>query len=63
MKFLIGITTQGVISFISKAWGGRVSDKYLTDNSGLTSNHLPGDVILQIMVLISGKVLHYFVLK
>ena len=29
IKFLIGITPQGVISFISKAWGGRTSDKHL----------------------------------
>ncbi|XP_068680166.1 uncharacterized protein [Montipora foliosa] len=46
IKFLIGITPQGVISFISKAWGGRVSDKYLTENSGLLRKLLPGDVVL-----------------
>ena len=46
VKFLIGITPQGVISFISKAWGGRVRDKYLTGNCGLLNNLLPGDVIL-----------------
>ena len=31
VKFLIGITPQCVISYISGAWGGRVNDKYLTD--------------------------------
>jgi len=45
-KFLIGITPQGVISFISQGWGGRVSDKYLTEQSGLLDKLLPGDVVL-----------------
>ena len=42
----MGVTPQGVISFISKAWGGRVSDKYLTENSGLLRRRLPGDIVL-----------------
>ncbi|XP_047132699.1 uncharacterized protein LOC124811353 [Hydra vulgaris] len=46
VKFLIGIAPQGVVSFISKSWGGRVSDKYLTENCGLLSKLLPGDVVL-----------------
>ncbi|XP_028515656.1 uncharacterized protein LOC114575292 [Exaiptasia diaphana] len=46
VKFLIGITPQGAISFISNAWGGRVSDKYLTENSGFLKKLLPGDIVL-----------------
>lgn len=46
IKFLIGITPQGVISFLSKAWGGRVSDKHLTENSRFLNKLLPGDVVL-----------------
>lgn len=46
VKILIGITPQGVISFISKAWGGRTSDRYLTESSGFLKNLLPGDVVL-----------------
>ena len=52
VKFLIGVTPQGVISFISKAWGGRVSDKYLTENSGLLRKLFPGDIVLRIGALI-----------
>ena len=45
-KFLIGITPQGTISFISKGWGGRASDKHITENCGLLKNLLPGDLVL-----------------
>jgi len=46
VKFLIGITPQGVTYFISSGWGGRVSDKFLTENSKLLDKLLPGDIIL-----------------
>ena len=32
--------------FVSDCWGGRVSDKHLTENSGLLQKLLPGDVVL-----------------
>ena len=34
------------VLYISKGWGGRVSDKYLTENCGLLNCILPGDQIL-----------------
>ena len=46
VKFLIGITPQGVISYISKAWGGRTSDKFLTENCDFLDNLLPGDIVM-----------------
>lgn len=45
-NFFIGITPQGCVSFISKAWGGRTSDKYITEHCGFLDNIRPGDVIL-----------------
>lgn len=46
LKFLIGITPQGTICFISEAWGGRASDKHIVENSKFLNNINPGDVIL-----------------
>ena len=46
IKVLMGITPQGVISFISESWGGRVSDKYLTEHCGFLKKLLPGDIVL-----------------
>ena len=46
MKYLISITPQGVISFISKGYGGRASDKCVTENSGFFDKLLPGDKVL-----------------
>ena len=46
VKLLIGIAPQGVISYVSKGWGGRVSDKYLTENCGILDKLQPGDQVL-----------------
>jgi hypothetical protein len=34
------------VCFISDGWGGRVSDKYLTENCNLFTHLIPGDTIL-----------------
>lgn len=31
---------------MSEPWGGRVSDKYLTDHCGILDKLLPGDIVL-----------------
>ena len=46
VKFLIGITPQGVMSYILEAWGGRPRDKFLTENWDFLDNLLPGDIIM-----------------
>ena len=46
VKVLIGITPQGTICFVSEAWGGRTSDKFLTENCGFLDNLIPGDLVL-----------------
>ena len=45
---LIGITPQGTICFVSEAWGGRNSDKFLTVRTVAywPDNLIPGDLVL-----------------
>ena len=48
LKFLVACTPPGPISYLSKAWGGRISDVELVKRCGLISRsyHHPGDQIL-----------------
>ena len=46
IKVLIEITPQGTICFVSEAWGGKKTDKFLTENCGIFKNLLPGDLFL-----------------
>ena len=41
-KFLIGITPQGTVSYVSKCAGGRISDKEIVEKSNLIDFLLPG---------------------
>ena len=46
IKYLIGIAPQGVVTFISEEWGGRTSDKHLTEHCGVLNNLLPGYIVM-----------------
>ena len=46
LKYLISITPQGLISFISQGWGGRTSDQKITKESGYLENLLADDLVL-----------------
>ncbi len=52
IKFLIGITPQGTISFVSKCYGGRISDKEIVEQSGLIDFLEPGKLTLKFNTLI-----------
>ena len=46
LKFLIGITPQGTISYLSCCAGRRISDKQIVERSNLLHHLLPGDIII-----------------
>ncbi len=46
LKLLVGISPNGVITFLSSLYGGRISDKEITKRSGLLSLLQPGDSIM-----------------
>jgi len=46
VKYLIGIAPNGMITFISKGWGGRTSDKHVVEQCGIMNLLLPGDSIM-----------------
>ena len=46
VKFLVGIAPNGMITFLSNAWGGRASDQHITKTSGFIDLIEPGDLIL-----------------
>lgn len=45
-KFLVSINPSGMINFISECWGGRVSDKVITNQSGFLDVVEPYDTVL-----------------
>ena len=50
LKFMIGITPQGTISYVSSCVGGRMSDKEIVENSSLLNYLLPGIITNDIVL-------------
>uniref|UniRef100_A0A671XED8 THAP-type domain-containing protein n=1 Tax=Sparus aurata TaxID=8175 RepID=A0A671XED8_SPAAU len=46
VKYLVAVAPCGLIMFISAAYGGRCSDKFITMDSGLLDYLMPGDEVM-----------------
>ena len=46
VKFLVCIAPSGLITFVSRAYGGRSSDAYITNSCGILEKFEPGDEIM-----------------
>lgn len=46
VKFLVVMVPTGGICFVSNAWGGRVSDRYITEHCGFLDHINAGDLIM-----------------
>ena len=46
IKYLIGITPNGSVSFMSNCYGGRASDQFIVKDSGFYNKLQPGDQVM-----------------
>lgn len=46
VKFLVGCTPNGFVSFVSKCYGGCAGDCFITNDCGIIDLIEPGDVVL-----------------
>ena len=46
VKYCVAVAPSGVIMHISRAYGGRASDKFIVLDSGILNNLLPGDEVM-----------------
>jgi len=46
LKYLVGISPDGLISFISNSWGGRTTDRYIVQHCGILECIEPYDLVM-----------------
>ncbi|XP_063418869.1 uncharacterized protein LOC134701663 [Mytilus trossulus] len=45
-KVLIGVAPNGMVTFVSRLWGGNVSDRHISQQDGFLPKLSPGDVVM-----------------